>query len=623
MRRIFLLLVSAAVLLVTASCGGDVTTEATPASTSIKTLETPTAEPTPHQFAVFGPEAGYATASLEERIYTSDIVVRAYVLTASGGVVHFSAAEYLKGNGPSEFAVPSEHAAVPGVEAVLFLNAVSPPPSGTSTLQIQGQSSPGTPSYSFEDSDAELREYAGNRPDGYGPASNNPVWLPVQTLAASPPQSGNATSTPADNSVIVTDVVQAGPTPCSTDEWPQNDPDCADTIKASTDTISLSDLRTKINWVEANNDNDAYSRCVHISLRSIRDSRDWKAYYGQRRDFNELDVAIDSGAAAGEVIVDYGGTGWGAGSSSYDKVWLEGRDTALFKSSIVDNDSDPSNGFASNVTTLRPLPASSYQITSRLQPHWLNPCNFASDLNGLHVNVVVTAPEGTVHEAFFDPATTTDGIGYVTSTGVLEPAAFGGGVITTLTWQNGNVRVVTNPAGALASTTLDFIALDGSTALSLDPDVATSTSTGAALTWDVSPAPWKAGDQLMLRVTKDPSPPIFDARLTIGRLSYFNEPGYLRGIEGALTPEGFEFDGRTVRVAAFYWTKEQMKFLTENYADLSGHVITVLNSEDAEILRLAIDDARALVRGSNYIWNVPEQPWRVGDTVRMVIRLAE
>ncbi len=66
-----------------------------------------------------------------------------------------------------------------------------------------------------------------------------------------------------------------------------------------------------------------------------------------------------------------------------------------------------------------------------------------------------------------------------------------------------------------------------------------------------------------------------------------------------------------------------MKFLTQRPADLAGYVITVLDSEGAELLKLAFDDARVLVRGSNFIWDVSEQPFNKGDAVRMVIRPAE
>ena len=72
------------------------------------------------------------------------------------------------------------------------------------------------------------------------------------------------------------------------------------------------------------------------------------------------------------------------------------------------------------------------------------------------VSVETVAPPGTVHEAFFDPATTTAGVGYLagsaTTTGVLEPAGFsmrGRDIdITGLEWRNGQVVLTLDRFGS-------------------------------------------------------------------------------------------------------------------------------------------------------------------------------
>ena len=57
---------------------------------------------------------------------------------------------------------------------------------------------------------------------------------------------------------------------------------------------------------------------------------------------------------------------------------------------------------------------------------------------------------------------------------------------------------------ALSGHTLDLIALDGTTALSLDGGAAAVS--GGTLTWSVATQPWQSGDKLMLRLRDAPAP---------------------------------------------------------------------------------------------------------------------
>ena len=138
----------------------------------------------------------------------------------------------------------------------------------------------------------------------------------------------------------------------------------------------------------------------------------------------------------------------------------------------------------------------------------------------------VTAPAGTVHEAFFDPAALGSGVvGRDAAQGVLAPAAVGGGLrrpprpaagprgasttsatLRRLTWDAGQLRL--DVAGTtLAGQQLELIRLDGTVGLTLRGDAATRTATagGHELRWPVCTQPWQPGERLMLRIRAAPA----------------------------------------------------------------------------------------------------------------------
>ena len=123
----------------------------------------------------------------------------------------------------------------------------------------------------------------------------------------------------------------------------------------------------------------------------------------------------------------------------------------------------------------------------------------------------VTAPAGTVHEAFFDPVAIGAGFGADATNGVLKPASFtpSGGSATTISgigWEPEKVKIRLSPHTTLADKHIDFLALDASIALRLDFDDAVVMSDNGAqtLVWGVCNQPWKAGDLLMLRISASP-----------------------------------------------------------------------------------------------------------------------
>ena len=119
--------------------------------------------------------------------------------------------------------------------------------------------------------------------------------------------------------------------------------------------------------------------------------------------------------------------------------------------------------------------------------------------------VTVTAPAGTLHEAFFDPvALSGGGVGATGSSGVIDPDEFTVGSddveIDGLEWRSGSVALELDDYVSLSGYALDFIELDGSIDTSLDIASATVNQTAATWTWSIASQPWEDGDLLMLRI---------------------------------------------------------------------------------------------------------------------------
>ena len=65
-----------------------------------------------------------------------------------------------------------------------------------------------------------------------------------------------------------------------------------------------------------------------------------------------------------------------------------------------------------------------------------------------------------------------------------------------------------SPYAALTGQAIDFISLHGSVTLTLSADAAIMDNIAGTLTWPVATQPWRAGDQLMLRIRETGSTPI-------------------------------------------------------------------------------------------------------------------
>ena len=125
---------------------------------------------------------GAGTPSVEERIYDSDVVVRASLQSAGTGSLRFRVIEYLKATGPVYIAVhasmSNHNTAWDDREAVLFLSL----PEGQAASGAAGGVAAGE--FVFTEGNAfthPIYEDRSKRPTGYTIDSRDPAWLPAES----------------------------------------------------------------------------------------------------------------------------------------------------------------------------------------------------------------------------------------------------------------------------------------------------------------------------------------------------------------------------------------------------------------------------------------------------------
>ena len=154
--------------------------------------------------------------------------------------------------------------------------------------------------------------------------------------------------------------------------------------------------------------------------------------------------------------------------------------------------------YAQRVLRRRPLPAGVYRFYyNNREVHYVLCDGWTIRYEW---TVTVTAPEGTLHEAFFDPVTVGTTVAADSANGVLKPAEFPdangeSAVIDRIAWEagtgeSGTVQLKLSPHNGIAGHTVDFIALDGSVPLSLKVADATVDSANDTLNWAVASQPW-------------------------------------------------------------------------------------------------------------------------------------
>ena len=565
---------------------------------------------------------GITVASLEERAYKADVVVRARLVSAASDVIRFRSVQYLKGTGPKEFGVRAttegRDTQWDNLDAMLFLS--------TLTGQTEHFEFADSTRWDYVDEEFYVREYTGDLPEGYTLGTRNPVWLPV---TSSSDLRGSGASGSASGSAIITEYASTG-----------------DPV-----TVSEADVLQTVQWVSgpavsggaggtsasdgARSDvtptAEEYNKCVKFALSDIRFWRDYQEYHEYTYSPPVGDVEIASGAAAGVLI--YEQAAMFAFNEGYNTSEVFGPDAELFVALEVDEDTDP-HFYLQLVNTARPLPQGTYTVHHRINDHFYVPCQFDRDWNYVTFEVVATAPERAVHEAFFDPATTASGVGYLagsaTTTGVLDAATFGVGAtsatIESIVYSSSTITLRVSPAGALAGHDLEFIAVDGAVALTLDPDTAGASS---PLAFAVASAPWAAGDEMMLRVTKDLPPPILDTTFTAGRADTGQNwvTGYSDGFVGSIAGSGFTVGGTATAVEAVLWFDHhpvgEVRLGLTAAVDLSGYTLRFSDSAGTEILVLDGRADEVDSSGKILVWAMQELPWANGETVTLRIRVKE
>ena len=445
--------------------------------------------------------------SVDQYIFSADVIVRASLLSAAAAVegagtafrpvsnLRFRAIEYLKGTGAAEFTVrvsppayedaygtreeaqraseaqlASRNSAWDDREGALFLKAAG----------VSGAASASTNTFNFV-------WRATNSPLDYTIDTIARTWLPAATAHGARGQSD------ADVRYLTSaDGAQAGGASGS----------------AGATSVSLADLRSQIAAMDALLERGAgiegYRDCVASQLGAGTSRREYEAQTGNKWVPHTFRHSIESGLAAGVSMFSQPEEYTYAQSPRYDRLWLEGTDKAHFTVAVLDDDEDPQNGWYYYARTNRPLPAGTYLTEFHAEFWYHMPCNF--DANSYVFNrLVVTAPPGTVHEAFFDPVTIGSAIGADGANGALEPAAFTANGTSTalqsLQWSNsGTITLTLSPNASLSGLALDFIALNGSVALTLPASAAKTDSPPGTLKWSSLAAPWNDGDKLMLRI---------------------------------------------------------------------------------------------------------------------------
>ena len=363
--------------------------------------------------------------------------------------------------------------------------------------------------------------------DGYTIDSpDRKKWLPAVTRSGSGGVSG-----------------QAGTNPSYYLDAPGGGAGGASGQSGSIPTITLTDMKPKVAALEhevaAGDGSEAYRECVLYKYQHRRHT-DWRIETkgDGSYPYKTYPAEIGSGLPAGTEVLkqphEYLAQLVAAGETLSGYLQLLGDDADLFTAPLSEG---------GHVSTTRPLPAGEYRFFYFYRGDHIVPCNGhpVEWERDDEVILTVTAPEGTLREALFDPATIGSWDGYISSgdlsTGDLSPAAFstsattstGDATSTSDTTTTGDATTTTgdsttinslygtgdsvtmtlSPYNNLAGHTLDFITGDGTTILSLTG--ATGDATAGTLTWAVGSQPWSSGDELMHRITE----PWFGVRVAL------------------------------------------------------------------------------------------------------------
>ena len=167
-----------------------------------------------------------------------------------------------------------------------------------------------------------------------------------------------------------------------------------------------------IAWVDGGDGIASYEDCVLSVISYKQFFRDWEAFYQRTWKTQQAESQVASGAGERTTVHTYGNSR----DPGYSEVWLTGPDMDLFRAEIVDDDTDPSNGYTDTIMTARPLPAGVYNITNHSRLYEYIACDFHPENNQLRWEVTRVGGNG-------------DGAGRGGSRSLLRPGGrgYGGG----------------------------------------------------------------------------------------------------------------------------------------------------------------------------------------------------
>ena len=468
----------------------------------------------------------YGQYSLEERILTSDVIVRVSLLSKRTSVgqrppggtwgalleFRFDVHEYLKGSGPSE---------IGGLAYVEY-----PGRGGQANARVAVSQLADAHDSRWDDREAIVFLWLDDPDSGYlsFPRASDQYWLGTMVLShwgeaytvasryrkawlpEASQQQGQAQGQVRGQAGAGADKVFLLEAPVVSPA--QGGAQGATTVTVPT--ISLSSLKTKITTLEAQANAGGtadYRSCVEFEYSRLRRMKSQVSQHGSP--LTQKTVTLSSDDPAGQVLH----TAYlPSTTTTFDVTpyWsFDGPDKDIVTSKILafrpfrSSQREPGYDWILDVghVTNRPLPADSYSFFhNRADPRC--PLRLAEAYNHDRIDVAVTAPADTLHEAFFDPVAIGNAVGADGANGVLKPVAFtvGGAsaTVTSLKWEAGTVTMVLSPAAPLAGHAIHFIALNGVVTSALAVDDATRS--GGTLTWSVATQPWNAGDLLMLRI---------------------------------------------------------------------------------------------------------------------------
>ena len=278
---------------------------------------------------------------------------------------------------------------------------------------------------------------------------------------------------------------------------------------SSPQTITLDDLKARISAIDQEIDGrtDEYIECIRFKYEWERVARFKKesALLGGEILYQRTDADVGSGMPEGTKVY----------TSHLASLFATAPPGEEAEYVLVGRDQEYLVGaFPGEIFVARPLPAGEYRVYHAHLPYQMRICGATVPEDAMRKRelfVNVTAPTGTVHEAFFDPVQDGKGVAAGGANGVLEPGTFSdangaSATIQRIAWEAeaggvGAVKLTLSPHNGIAGHTVEFIALDGSVLLSLAVAEAQVDATNGTLTWKVASQPWQAGDKLMLRVS--------------------------------------------------------------------------------------------------------------------------